>query len=128
MPDVGASWATARVFTQQDYDRFAALSGDDNPIHVDAEYAATTVWGRTVAHGMFLYSCLCGLISEAVPGAIQERQDLKFPAPTYTGDEMTLRAVVAAVEGPRITLDVEVTDPAGTATCVGEAVLRWEEP
>ncbi|MGZ3427312.1 MAG: MaoC/PaaZ C-terminal domain-containing protein, partial [Polyangia bacterium] len=45
-----------RRVTQADFDRFARLSGDDNPIHVDAAFAARTRWGKTLAHGMMLYS------------------------------------------------------------------------
>ena len=127
-PEAGATWFRTRTFTQDHYDRFAALSGDDNPIHVDAEYSAATEFDRTVAHGMFLYSCLCGLLDEAFPGSVQERQDLKFPAPTYTGEEMTFRATVDAWEGSRVTVEVEVLDPDGTTTCIGEAVLRTEGP
>lgn len=128
MPEVGRTWTRERTFSQEEYDRFAALSGDDNPIHVDAEYSAVTVWGRTVAHGMFLYACLCGLLSEAFPGAIQARQEFMFPAPTYTDEPMTLSATVTAVDGPVLTVDVQVTDPDGTMTCRGESVLRWEGP
>ena len=128
MPEVGEVARTTRTFTQSDYDRFAALSGDDNPIHVDLEYSAATVWGRPVAHGMFLYSCLCALLSEAFPGSAQTRQDLMFPAPTYTGDEMTFTAEVTAVDGDHATLAVRVIDPAGTITCRGETILRWETP
>ena len=48
----------ATVFTQRQFDEYARLSGDDNPIHVDAAFAAGTRFGRTVAHGMFLFSVL----------------------------------------------------------------------
>ena len=126
LPEVGASARVVRTFSQEDYDRFAELSGDDNPIHVDFEYAAASVWGRPVAHGMFLYSCLCALLHDAFPGAAQERQDLMFPAPTYTGEPMTLTAEVTAVDGDRATVLVEVRDPDGTVTCTGDAVLRWD--
>ncbi len=122
-PEAGAR-ERVRVFAQEDFDRFAALTGDDNPIHVDAEYAAASVWGRTVAHGMFLYSCLCGLLGEAFPGAVQVSQDLMFPAPTYTGEPMTLRVTPAGVEDGLVVAAVEVVDPRGTITCTGEARLR----
>ena len=49
-----------------------------------------------------------------------------FPAPTYTGDEMTLTAEVVAVDGDTATVAVRITDPEGTTTCKGETVLRWE--
>jgi acyl dehydratase len=126
LPEVGAVATRRRTFTQDDFDRFAALSGDDNPIHVDREYSAAFWFGATVAHGMFLYSCLCGLLNEAFPGSVQERQDLMFPAPTYTGVEMTLGATVESVEAGRATVLVEIRDPDGTVTCSGRAVLRRE--
>lgn len=126
-PEPGAVLERVRTFTQDDYDAFAALTGDDNPIHVDAEYAAATTWERTVAHGMFLYSCLCGLLAELCPGAVQEGQDLMFPAPTYTGEPMTLRAEVIVAAGSALTVAVEVRDPEGTVTCRGESRLRVEE-
>src|SRR5690606_41700541 len=44
-----------RVVTQRDFDRFASLSRDDNPIHCDPAFASGTHFGATVAHGMFLY-------------------------------------------------------------------------
>jgi acyl dehydratase len=53
---VGQEESIRRVFSQSDFDRFAALSGDDNPIHIDPEFSARSKFGRTVAHGMFLYS------------------------------------------------------------------------
>ena len=57
-----------RTFSQSDFDRFAALSGDDNPIHVDPEFAARSKFGRTVAHGMFLYGNVCRLLGTPLPG------------------------------------------------------------
>ncbi len=51
---VGQIESVKRVFSQTDFNRFAALSGDDNPIHIDPEFSAKTKFGQTVAHGMFL--------------------------------------------------------------------------
>ena len=55
---VGETITRPLSFTQAQFDRFAALSGDDNPIHVDPQFAARTRFGRTVAHGMFLLSLI----------------------------------------------------------------------
>ena len=82
---------TARWTPQQaDFDRFAALSGDDNPIHVDPEFSARTGFGRTVAHGMLIYSRVWALIAAARPGARHVGQTLMFPAPAYAGEELQL--------------------------------------
>ena len=70
----GAIATFCRTFTQRDFDRFAALSGDDNPIHVDPAFAARTRFGRTVCHGMLLYSTICrALTDELGPGFVQQR-------------------------------------------------------
>jgi len=89
-----------RTFTQRDFDRFAALSGDDNPIHVDPAFSAQTRFGRTVAHGMLLYSALWGLIRERFPGATQETQELMFPAPTYADEPVRLEIDVVGAPAP----------------------------
>src|SRR5210317_380667 len=57
-----------KVLTQADFDAFAELSGDDNPIHVDPAFCAKTRFGRTVSHGMLLSTVLRGLIDQLVPG------------------------------------------------------------
>ena len=84
-----------RTFSQSDFDRFAALSGDDNPIHVDPEFAARSKFGRTVAHGMFLYGNMCRLLGTPIPrpdgGGVQIEQELMFPSPTFAGEEVEIR-------------------------------------
>jgi acyl dehydratase len=126
-PEAGASVVRSRTFTQEEFDRFALLSGDDNPIHVDPDYAAASRFGRPVAHGMFLYAVMCGALAEAFPGAVQEEQRLVFPRPTFAGEEMTLRVEVLASCGLTAEVAVEIRDAGGAATCTGDAVLRWEE-
>ena len=76
--------------TQADFDLFAKISGDDNPIHVDPEFSARTLFGRTVSHGMLIYSKLWGLMRQNIPGAHQKSQTLMFPAPCFAGDVIQL--------------------------------------
>jgi acyl dehydratase len=75
---------------QADFNRFAALSGDDNPIHVDAAFSARTGFGRTVAHGMLLYARVWALVAAAHPGARHVSQSLMFPAPAYADEELAI--------------------------------------
>ncbi len=98
---VGQTGDLYRRFEQSDFDRFAAVSGDDNPIHVDPAFAARTKFGRTVAHGMLLYSVVCSVLGTHVPGpgTVQLEQELMFPNPTYTGEEVTARVEVTEVDG-----------------------------
>jgi acyl dehydratase len=124
MEDDGTPVVRRRALTQGDFDRFAALSGDDNPIHVDPDYAAASRFGRPVAHGMLLYSVICGVLGEVFPGAVQVSQTLMFPAPTFAGEDLTVEARVVVRRGSRAEVAVEVRNPAGEATCTGTAVLE----
>jgi acyl dehydratase len=124
----GQSDSIVRVFRQSDFDRFAALSGDVNPIHVDAEFARRSKFGRTVAHGMFLYSVVCSVLGTRLPGpgSVQVEQDLMFPSATYTGEEVTVTLQVAesrAVEG-LVDLATVVTRPNGNVGLQGRTLVR----
>ncbi len=111
---VGQTWEHRRSFTQDEFNRFAALSGDDNPIHVDPEFSARTHFGRTVSHGMLLYTALSGVLAECLPGAGQLAQELMFPAPTYAGEEVLIRlAVSELLPDGSSWLDTTITKPDG---------------
>ncbi|CTQ56463.1 (R)-specific enoyl-CoA hydratase [Roseibium album] len=74
---------------QADFDAFARLSGDDNPIHVDPEFSARTRFGRTVSHGMLLYTRVFALLEQLYPGRKHEAQTLMFPNPSFADEELT---------------------------------------
>lgn len=126
-PKLGTVLLSKRVFTQEDFDRFADLSGDDNPIHVDPGFASTTRFGSTVAHGMLLYGLICGMLSEHFYGSSQIQQRLMFVAPTFAGEEITTRGEVIEVSEDNKLFKVAITMTAvdGKEVCNGEASLRW---
>lgn len=102
--------AFRRVFTQGDFDRFARLSGDDNPIHCDPAFARASHFGATVSHGMLLYACISKAFAELIPGpgAVQLAQELMFPNPTFVGDEIAVALEVVAAHGDG-TLEMDTT-------------------
>lgn len=122
--NIGQQFTTTRTFTQEDFNRFAALSGDDNPIHVDPAFSARTKFGRTVAHGMLLYGTICGAVSAHFPGAQQLEQDLRFPSPTYTDEEITIQLTVKEVYSDTVRLEAKIARPSGQVTCEGTTVLK----
>lgn len=109
-----------RTFTQAEFDAFAKLSGDDNPIHVDPEFSARTRFGRTVAHGMFLYSVICGVISRHFSNAVQRSQSFIFPAPTFANEPMIISVKMVARSGNEAQLLTEIKTQEGTVTLTGE--------
>ena len=113
--EIGQRLTETRTFSQGDFNRFAALSGDDNPIHVDPDFAEQTRFGGTVAHGMFLYGIVCGLLGSRLPGAgsVQLSQGLMFPSPTYVGEEASIHLRVIQLEQHIATLSTEIERPTG---------------
>lgn len=113
-----------RVITQHDFDRFAALSHDDNPIHCDPAFARGTHFGATVAHGMFLYGLICGALTrELATPWLPVSQTLMFPGPTFAGDAVAVR--LGARESTQA-FDVGITVERNgrmTDTAIGESIV-----
>lgn len=103
-----AATTLERTFSQSDFDRFARLSGDDNPIHTDPEFSARTHFGRTVAHGLLLCSVLRGLVEEVAPGAELLEKSVMFSAPTFADEPMLFSVRPLQGEGSGLQLSVEV--------------------
>jgi acyl dehydratase len=115
---ITARWTPRQV----DLDRFAQLSGDDNPIHVDPAFSARTRFGRTVAHGMLLYARVWALMVAARPGARAVSQSLMFPAPAYADEELEI-AIEATERSDAYVIKVARVDD-GTEVLAGECTLK----
>ncbi|QCI69099.1 hydratase [Phreatobacter stygius] len=104
----GPLFSETVTLTQADFDLFARVSGDDNPIHVDPGFSRATRFGRTVAHGMLLYTVLWGLLRRQWPDARQTGQTLMFPAPAFADEPLVFTGRVEAIEvtGVRLTFRV----------------------
>lgn len=114
MVDLCENWTPQ----QGEFDLFAKVSGDDNPIHVDPEFSARSAFGRTVSHGMLIYSKLWGMIQRAHPGARQIRQQMMFPNPSFTGE--TVRLQVKGTIPGTVTM-LAIRDADGAELFLGEA-------
>ena len=117
-----------RRFTQEDFNRFAGLSGDNNPIHVDSELSARTYFGKTVAHGMLLYGTICRVLSTQYPGpgVLQIKQKMMFQNPTYTVTEITVKFEVIDVklDEQRAEIRTVVSLPDGKPACDGSTMIH----
>jgi 3-hydroxybutyryl-CoA dehydratase len=123
---VGQSAEIARTVGAADIDAFAAVSGDANPVHVDADYAATSLFGERVAHGMRAGAYISAVLGVKLPGpgAIYRTQSLKFRKPVKIGDTVTARVTVKELEARRGLVTLETLCLVGDQTVVeGEAVV-----
>jgi acyl dehydratase len=133
----GDSVEFRRALSAEDILAFAALSGDDDPVHVDAEFAGTTVFGRCIAHGahvMALVSAASSRMSRRAVAAgcrgtpVSAGYDrIRFTHPVFAGDTLTARYTVEAVEeAPAKSLArFEVTNQEGRTCLVGRHILRF---
>ena len=125
---VGQAAERRHVVTDTDVRAFASVSGDDNPLHLDDAYAATTRFGGRIAHGMLAASYISAVLGTQLPGpgAIYLSQALRFRRPVRVGDEVVARVAITAIdERGRVTL--ETTCHVGESAVVdGEAVVMVE--
>lgn len=98
-----------RVLTAADVSNFADVVGDHNPIHLDSAYAATTPFGRPIAHGMLSASLFSSIFATQIPGAIYVSQSIKFVAPAFVGDEVRARVEVRELARRRAVCATTVT-------------------
>ena len=124
----------ARTITEGDVTAFAGLSGDSNPIHVDAEFSRSTPYGQRVAHGLLVLSILSGLAMHvgALEGtvlALREIKNWKFTRPVYFGDsiraelEVTETKALPRLRSGLVSLDLSVTNQAGEVVMRGTWVV-----
>ncbi len=123
---VGQSARRTRVVTEADILAFAAVTGDDNPVHVDEAFAAATAFKGRIAHGMLSAGYISAVLGVDLPGpgAIYLSQSLRFRRPVRIGDEVEAKVTVASVDADkaRVTL-ATVCSVAGKPVVDGEAVV-----
>lgn len=91
---VGMSYELRKTFCEKDLFAFAELSLDSNPVHLDASYAAQSIFKKQIVHGFLTGSLISAIIGTKMPGpgSIYLHQDMDFRKPVYLGEEV--RAVV----------------------------------
>jgi 3-hydroxybutyryl-CoA dehydratase len=123
----GDSAELSKTIREEDVRAFAELTGDRNPVHLDEEYAATTRFGRRIAHGMLGASLVSAVLANELPGrgSVYLSQTLRFTAPVYLGDTVTARVTVTRVreDKPVVTLETVCTNQRGERVVEGEAVV-----
>ena len=127
-PPDGSEYDVGLRFTQRDFDLFAQLSGDTNPIHVDPAFAAATRFGHTVAHGMLLFALANAAINRWIGGRLNlHEQQLVFPAPTFAGEEVLLHLTIHPDQNKRRRRIDSVMRTASGETCLGHALVGFDK-
>src|SRR5512134_973418 len=124
---VGDRASIERTLTAADIQLFAAMSGDINPQHIDAEFAASTRFHGVIAHGMWGAALISAVLGTRLPGpgTVYVGQTLHFHAPVRVGDTLTTTVTVAARNEAKhnLVLNCTCTNQDGKTVISGEALV-----
>lgn len=121
---VGLSASMKHIITLQDIQGFAAVSHDVNPAHLDADYAAKTIFKEVIAHGMLSASYISAVIGTKMPGpgTIYLNQELNFLKPVYIGSEIeVIVTVLEKLPKNRVILECNCYNQKKELVCNGNA-------
>ena len=128
MIKIGDVYKHSFSYTQQEVDVFAKVSGDTNPLHLDADYAAASMFGKRIMHG-YLGACVFTKIFGTLlhwDGNVYLKQSLVFLKPMYAGQEyeavITVKEIIA--EKNRIVFETQIFEAGTENLCTtGEATI-----
>ncbi len=108
---VGQKDEIKRKIIEDDINNFSLLTGDDNPVHTNPDFAKKTIFKQKVAHGFLSASLISTVIATKLPGpgSIYLSQSLKFLGPVFVNDFIVVRVTVELInlEKKRVTLLTE---------------------
>ena len=124
--EMGMTRYVRKVITDQDIEKFAEISTDHNPVHLDDEYARDTIFEGRIAHGMLTAGLVSAVIGEQLPGhgTIYMSKNLKFLAPVRPGDlvHAEVKVIDMVIDKRRVKLDCRC-EVNGKNVLVGEAMV-----
>jgi 3-hydroxybutyryl-CoA dehydratase len=124
--EIGETASISKMISEADVVNYAGIIGDFNPIHVNPEYAKTTMFGERIAHGMLTASFTSTLVGCLIPGkgALYLSQEVKFVKPVKIGDTITATAkVIEKIDAKRrVIMDTTITNQRGEVVIAGKAV------
>lgn len=124
--EVGQTATLERALTEKELVLFAAVSGDVNPVHLDAEFAKTSMFGEQIAHGMWSGSLISAALATVLPGpgTIYLGQELSFRRPVKLADTLTVTLTVKEkLSKNRVVIDTLVTNQNDEKVVVGTATV-----
>lgn len=124
---IGASSTLSKTITEKDIILFSEITGDINPLHLNEEYAAKTIFKKKIAHGFLTAGLISAVIGTKLPGpgTIYLSQNLEFRAPVNIGSTITAKVTILDIykEGKRMKLKTQVHNELGKIVLDGEALV-----
>lgn len=124
---IGTTATYTKTCSKEDILLFAKVSGDVNPVHLDEEYAKSTQFGQCIAHGMYTGALVSAALAVELPGpgTIYLGQEIKFKAPVFIGDTITVTLEVETIREAKaiVTLKCNCTNQNDKVVAIGTATI-----
>ncbi len=124
---IGMKAELSKTITDDDIKKFAEVTLDYNPVHMDEEAGKNSIFGQRIAHGMISAGVISGVLGTKLPGegSIYMAQDLRFMAPVFIGDTITAICEIEELipEKSRVILKTTVVNQDGKEVVTGKATL-----
>lgn len=108
MIEVGSIFFIERKITKKDVEDFAALSGDNNPIHLDENYASRSIFGKCICHGFLVGSYISAIFAQNIIGCVYISQNINFLSPVYINDKIKVIVELTNIENRKGFFKTEV--------------------
>lgn len=124
---INDSYEEEIMFSQNDVERFAELSGDHNPIHLNFEFAAKTIFKKPIVHGILVASVFSKILGNIFPGegTIYGKQSLNFSLPVYVGQKYFVKLIILDIDrfkGSAV-IETKILSNIEENVLVGEAIV-----
>lgn len=125
---VGQEFSSTKSFSKQDVLDFSKLSGDNNPIHVDDEFAKKSRFGKNIVHGILVASAISKVVGTEFPGygSIYLEQNLQFKKPVYIGECVNVNVKIIEISRKILSLETNVYNQDKECVVQGNAKVLYE--
>jgi len=126
---LGARSTISHTFSVSDVKKYADITGDANPLHLDKEYASKTIFKKPIVQGLLICGMIGRILGTILPGSgtIYLNQTLSFKSPVYVGDKIlcVLEIIKIRDDKPIITLSTKCINKKNITVIDGEAVVLF---
>lgn len=125
---VGQSYSMSKCFTTEEVERFARISGDTNFVHINKNYAESSMFHGRIVHGFLTGSLFSAIIGTKLPGpgSIYLSQNMAFKKPVYHGQTVTATVTITEIrkDKPIVRLSTICVNESGETVIDGEAIVK----
>ena len=125
---IGMTCELRKTFFENDVVSFASLSLDTNPVHLDAEYAAKSIFKKQIVHGFLTGSLISAIIGTKMPGpgSIYLHQEMNFKKPVFLGEEVRAVVTITSIKEEKsiVYLQTNCYNPQNEIVVEGSAIIK----